>query len=657
MKILRNVSALLIACAVIISAVIMPVYASDDGSLEIKLKPGADTLVNGSIVKGEKPLMSGSVLLVPLKVVGEACGAELLWKGNGKITINFRDKTADIKYGSKSWTVNQETHNLSVAPRAVKNSTMVPVNLVVELFGLEQSYDSKTKTTSLVMEDDGALTDLSFLVDSIGKARIGNSYFGWSIKVPSGSRLDSVSFNSKYVSVENIPKGIYLEVNVKNEDKSLDELLESIEENPDEFSLDSTVLDFHMVDDATLPYIELYCTSFYDEAIVERVYKHNDNIVEVILYSMDILDPEMILEDALLKSIIDSFRFGYEGNQKDTQDTSKVSYGMVKYQNYESFTIEDKFLTWEMSIPPEWDNAEYINTNPASCKIGPNNKEYIDVVMDVKDSKSLTSYCEEIKKMYDKNTNPDLYSFISMGENKIGSTKTIQILYTLKVGKQTYIRDENYVEIGDYRYSWSIRCPESTYQAKKENFYNMLSTFKPVLKKTEEFNEKLSDYKFQINKNKVGKDSSLTEVENKNYKWKINVPGIWDKGYTSTYSNSQTLSDSFTGMGVFIQAVEKNQANLNLEDSAKFYMLSYLEEDENITFLGKKVLTEKNTSVTQYSYRMDDVDNEYFENVQCYVLYGEKYYYLVMISLPDISASASNVKVVADIWKSFEIID
>ncbi|WP_243118594.1 stalk domain-containing protein [Cellulosilyticum sp. WCF-2] len=79
------------------------------------------------------PVQENGTTLVPLRVVSENLGASVGWDGPTQ-TITINKENADIKLvlGSKNVTVNGAVKQLSVAPKSINGTTMVPIRFVSE---------------------------------------------------------------------------------------------------------------------------------------------------------------------------------------------------------------------------------------------------------------------------------------------------------------------------------------------------------------------------------------------------------------------------------------------------------------------------------------------------------------------------------------------
>ena len=119
--------------------------------IEISFKVGDDTLlINGEEVTVEKPYVVeienvGGVTLVPLRVITEAFGAEVVWEDETqKIFLSYEDTEIELQIGNIIAKINGEEQELLTAPELPTDYTMVPLRFISENFGADVSYDDET---------------------------------------------------------------------------------------------------------------------------------------------------------------------------------------------------------------------------------------------------------------------------------------------------------------------------------------------------------------------------------------------------------------------------------------------------------------------------------------------------------------------------------
>ena len=168
----------------------------DTSKIEISFKVGDSTLlINGKEVTVETPYIAGEgTTLVPLRVITEAFGAEVLWEGETKtITLNYPDVTIILQIDNKTAKVNDHTEELPVAPTlSASGVTMVPLRFISETFGAEVGYNEGAITVTKSTDDFG--TTVSTLTQ---KEKIGDSYYGWTMNTPKNLTLADKSFDGR----------------------------------------------------------------------------------------------------------------------------------------------------------------------------------------------------------------------------------------------------------------------------------------------------------------------------------------------------------------------------------------------------------------------------------------------------------------------------
>jgi len=166
--------------------------------VEISFCVGDETLmINGEPVVVEKPYVVGAgVTLVPLRVITEAFGAEVLWEGETKtITLKYPDVNIVLQIENPVAEINGRAEELLAAPELTPNGfTVVPLRFISENFGATVSYDETTKRITVVKEK---VVTGSTVEGSIESEYIGDSYFGWSMKNPKDMSMQERSFDGR----------------------------------------------------------------------------------------------------------------------------------------------------------------------------------------------------------------------------------------------------------------------------------------------------------------------------------------------------------------------------------------------------------------------------------------------------------------------------
>ncbi len=134
--------------------------------------------INEYQIKIEKPYVTDSnTIMVPVRAVAEALGAEVDWQGDTepyKVYIKCSGTKAVYTIGDSMF-CNEKNTVLSEVPLVNENdTTMVPLDSIVEALGADIEYDK------------GNIKAERHVYSARNKDTITNSRMGWSIAMPAG---------------------------------------------------------------------------------------------------------------------------------------------------------------------------------------------------------------------------------------------------------------------------------------------------------------------------------------------------------------------------------------------------------------------------------------------------------------------------------------
>lgn len=96
------------------------------------------------------PMLERGTILIPMRDVFEALGADVSWDGaTGAIDARKGDTHIRLRIGSADAVVNGTVVSLAVPPRIVDGITMVPLRFVSESLGAEVSWNGLTRTVTV----------------------------------------------------------------------------------------------------------------------------------------------------------------------------------------------------------------------------------------------------------------------------------------------------------------------------------------------------------------------------------------------------------------------------------------------------------------------------------------------------------------------------
>jgi hypothetical protein len=104
--------------------------------------------LNGTYLTFEQaPVNQDGRVLVPMRTIFEAMGAEVSWDGAAKkVTATFDGNTVELTIGSKIAQVNGKDTTLDVPASIINGSTMVPVRFISESLSAKVEWQKDTNT-------------------------------------------------------------------------------------------------------------------------------------------------------------------------------------------------------------------------------------------------------------------------------------------------------------------------------------------------------------------------------------------------------------------------------------------------------------------------------------------------------------------------------
>lgn len=118
--------------------------------------PGSEyeykVLLNGRyLVFDQPPVNIGNRVLVPMRAVFEALGAEIQWDElQQKVTGTLGNRVVILTVGSKAAYVNEKSVSLDVPAMLVNDRTMVPVRFISESLDADVGWDEETNTVVII---------------------------------------------------------------------------------------------------------------------------------------------------------------------------------------------------------------------------------------------------------------------------------------------------------------------------------------------------------------------------------------------------------------------------------------------------------------------------------------------------------------------------
>lgn len=152
----------LLAFVVVLMGSVGTASANTDVRLEVEGRP---------LTPAVPPQIVEDRTVVPVRVIGEALGAQVDWDGETRqVTITRRGEVVVLTIDSTEALVNGRPVTLSVAAQIIDDRTMVPLRFVGEAFGDTVDWDGETRTVRIYRRPSRVVA--ANLVKEVGQAYI-----------------------------------------------------------------------------------------------------------------------------------------------------------------------------------------------------------------------------------------------------------------------------------------------------------------------------------------------------------------------------------------------------------------------------------------------------------------------------------------------------
>jgi len=112
---------------------------------------GIRVFLNGSqLMFDQPPINLNSRVLVPMRVIFEALGAQVYWEESSRtVTGILEGKTITLKIGSKEATINGAQTPLDVPAQIMNGRTLVPVRFISESLGASVEWSQQEQKVTI----------------------------------------------------------------------------------------------------------------------------------------------------------------------------------------------------------------------------------------------------------------------------------------------------------------------------------------------------------------------------------------------------------------------------------------------------------------------------------------------------------------------------
>lgn len=505
-------------------------FAEVPEKVEIKFTVGDETLtINGGAVTVEKPYVVGDgVTLVPLRVITEAFGAEVLWEQETKsITLNYPDVNIILGIGDSVAEVNSMAETLLAPPELTENGvTMVPLRFISETFGAEVSYNSETKEITVLKQS--AKEEQTTVIGAADEARVGDSYYGWSIENATDFTVADRSFDGTSTDfVRDSLNDFTVYVSEIEEDYDFDRDFIEYKSSFEEYTLVKAQKDVSDEHNKKM-YLQAKDKNEFFNIIVWVTDKY---IYEV--YGFFDNTDQKTREECI--RIMSTFSASFDA--KDTYDMSGVENGMRRYTNKDAGIAVDVPQEYLMVSDPDSANSFMFASSSDDDVVS-------NIIIEIY-SKSDVGGAEELAKRDQKNNKEALNKDITKNftevkeceyDGKKGYEYSYEVMGTKAADKA--VRDV-FFEVGSYVYNIGVSAKTPDDDA--------LPTIDAIIRSLE-ITEADEEVLGVLIRNEPEREGTYVS---KGDGWSINVP--------NSYSEmGSTYIDGISGTVVTVQVVPAN---------------------------------------------------------------------------------------------------
>ncbi|MBU5442241.1 stalk domain-containing protein [Paenibacillus sp. MSJ-34] len=604
----------------------------EGGSIEFRVKVGSSAAsINGQAVDIAKPYADNGTAMVPLSVITKAFGAKFTLEKNKLIHLTYGNHKIVFTIGEKAAVVDGKQVALAAAPKWKSDVLMVPLRTVVDAFGatLAPTDDGgiavKASAPRTGTEEAGAPPSID---SDLGKTKIGNSYYNWSMKYPAGLVQDYYSPEENYISFTDA-KGeylLYIFVVTNDEEWTNEELLGYLTDRlADE---DGVLIDKRKADKTAYPYAQVIAKEPDGHFSVTRAYYHEGTYYEV--YFGD-AKAKNYKELAKHYDLLDSFQPSFDAADKSMKDVSTVLNGFRP--------VENKDYGIKLSVPAEWQiDTEYM-------EFGIGLTRFRIVVSSADKGLTAEQWAQRTEREFRDSFAPDYGKVIDSGSVKAAGNDAVLRTFEYDLGDGWITEHEVFLVKGDYKYylEYSFAKDESAKEASQ--FATLLKTVAIDFDYIDDNFGVISDPDEYVDRGKTAVKSS------KAYNYSVAVPAYWSGDDRAGSLESPTVDYTFLGGQVRIQVDEKETLARSMATLKNFYEKE-LKDDPDV----KKAEFGQTTvaGVPAHTFMMQGVSAGYNIYLEQVMFEKNKKTYILSLVINEPNRTDSNMKAWSGFVKSFQ---
>jgi hypothetical protein len=481
--------------------------AAEADKLQLSLKVGSTSAtVNGKKVIIERPYMENGTVMVPLGIFKKTFGSTVSLEKNDEVRVTYGSHTGVITIGSTVAWKDGIKVKLTSPPRIVSGVLMVPLRFVASVMGatLSQGNDGELLITLVPADHEGGIPVDTGIDSDVGKTRIGNSYFQWTLNYPSGLIAGNSGGDESVTAFTSADNLYYLEVHVSEQvvsvdaDGLLEQLVREVEEGGELIS------DRESFPKASVPYARLVSKDSSGALWENRLYYAEGRLYEIFLTDEKATNYKDFTKYA---GLLNSFRPSFDAEDNKIRDLSTVKGGLREAYN-EDYGISLQFpAAWskdDQHLYYESKQGSHLSVTVTSAPAG----------------STLESWAEDLTMKIQENFIAGAYDLKDSQKSEISGVPAQINELQLNYGNGITTEYQALVLKNGYRYYFEYVTPAGQ-EEDKAKFKVIISSIAIDFELMRQNFGQLASDDYKALKNKT-----LTKVSKK-YSYAIDIPRLW----------------------------------------------------------------------------------------------------------------------------------
>lgn len=559
LRILRTWVCGVLSLLVLLTSMVIPVFADQSYKQELKLRVGSSKAsINGEQLSIAIPYTDHGITMVPVGVFKKAFGSQVRLEKANIVKVLDGPHTVSMTMNQHIAWIDGKKVQLTTAPTMVSGTLMVPLRLVAQGIGAKVSSDGKgTLAITLEIKPEPANPNGSGIDSDIGKTKVGNSYYEWTINYPAELIIGSGGEYENIATFSDAEEAYYAEVHADKQDVELqaDDLLQRLVE--DAKAAGEVILDRDTFPYAKVPYASIIVKDSDDILWECRAYYHNERLYEVNLADLHASNYKDLSK---YSAFLNSFKPEFKKNDVTVKDLSSVIDGMRKVYNND-YGIN-------LNVPADWimNNSSMYYTSEEGSYLKLN-------VSSTPKGSTVEEWSTQLKKWMEESFVSESYKFVDSYPIKLSGNEARVNEVKYNYGDGWVTEYEVMLQKGEFRYYVEYSVPDDQIAD--------LNKFKDIMKSIEIEYEVVSETFGQMEEDTYLLDKLKTTTKSsKAFQYKINIPQYWT-AYEDRFDVSP-VEYQFTG-GRFMITAEKESSVEAAVSQLKSYYNEAIKDQKDLT--------------------------------------------------------------------------